>query len=296
MKLLARIGPAPVVLILFASAVALRAEPLTIPAPLTSLPREYVTAVSRDGVAMRHVSRADELLLQPDHPFAALIEESLASANPNILTESLMLLPFAVSDGEFLALYNSLRRVSDLADVEYWNEERRRYFDLFTTSFCVAGRNDPRRLPDPLVATIPTHEDIYVLQDIPPFHEAVSRYEYRSDGRSFLFSGVNLDRIRYRGFPVVGRENMINHLMVLRGQDYLVVYGVGGARVTNPLGLLSGRIEGPFRFRTMGLFQWYYDSHVQPLRRRAQRPIFLNTIRMVLSRMRMSNSSDMFFT
>lgn len=219
---------------------------------------------------MRHVSSAGDLQLQPSHPFLPNIQEALASARPNIITETVMLLPFGISDDEYLALYNSLRRISDLANIEYWNEEKERHNDLFTTSFHVASRDDARPQPDPLVPVIPPYQSIYILQDIPPFHEVVSRYDYYSrtlpGGEAFLFSGVNLDRIRYRGFPAVGRENMVTLLMVLRGSDYLIVYGVGGARVTNPLGLLSGRIEGPFRYRTMGLFQWYHDSHIRPLR------------------------------
>lgn len=221
-----------------------------------------------DGVVTRHVSATRDLVLIPNHPFAHSVRDALSSANPNVLTETVMVLPFEVNDQELLELFNALRRLSSLAVIRYFNEERQAYHDLFDSSYRVASEADTRPLPDPVVSAIPREDSLLVLQGLPPFHDVVSRYDYRFDGRSFHFAGSNLTRIRYRGFPVVGPGNMVTQLMVIRGANYVLVYGVGGARVTNPLGLLSSRIEGPFQYRTTGLFRWFETTHIDPLRDR----------------------------
>jgi hypothetical protein len=117
-----------------------------------------------------------------------------------------------------------------------------------------------------VVERIPPRDEILVRQGLPPFGETVSRYTYVRDDDALRFSGENLTRITYKGFPVVGPKEMTTNFLLIRESDYLLVYGAGGARVFNFLGLLSGVIENSFTSRTTGLFDWYSKNYLDPLR------------------------------
>jgi hypothetical protein len=217
-------------------------------------------SVKRDRDSWRRIR------LIPEHPFAEDIRDRLKDARPNVVSETLILVPRRITDTEYLELYNSLRRVSELADIEYYNPEKELYHALFTSSYRIPNPESDERLPDPIVDNIPQQDEILVRQGLPPFGDAVSRYTYVSGHNGIHFSGRNLTRITYKGFPVVGPGEMVTDFLMIRGLDYLLVYGIGGAQVFNFLGLLSGVIDNSFTSRTTGLFNWYSRNYLQPLR------------------------------
>lgn len=204
--------------------------------------------------------------LIPRHELSGDIEDHLRDARPNVLSETLILIRRGITDAEYLELYNSLRRVSELDGIEYYNPEKDKWHPLFTSSFRIPDEDSDRRLADPVVQTMPQRDRILVRQGLPPFGETVSRYTYTNRHGAVHFSGENLTRITYRGFPVVGPREMITHFLIIRERNYLLVYGVGGAQVFNFLGLLSGVIENSFTSRTTGLFDWYTEQYLEPLR------------------------------
>jgi hypothetical protein len=218
------------------------------------------------GAIKKDLDSWRDVELIPNHELSEDIEDHLRDARPNVLSETLILIRRGVTDAEYLELYNSLRRVSELDGIEYYNPEKDKWHPLFTSSFRVPDEESDRRLPDPVVTTIPQRDRILVRQGLPPFGETVSRYTYTSRHEAVHFHGENLTRITYRGFPVVGPEEMITHFLLIRESNYLLVYGVGGAQVFNFLGLLSGVIENSFTSRTTGLFDWYSQEYLEPLR------------------------------
>lgn len=233
---------------------------------LDHLSGETISDLAREGMVRRDFDNHRDLQYLPEHPLASRIELSVGSVRPNVVTEAIMYLDHGVTDEDFVGLYNAFRRVSDLSYLMYFNPEKGKPNELFYESYRVPGPDTDQRLPDPVVSTIPERDAFYVGQEIPPFGYIVSEYEFRSQENAFLFSARNLDRFYYRGVPVLGPENMITHVLLIRAEEYVIAYGVGGARVFTLLGILSGRIETPFEARTTALFDWFNDNHLQPLR------------------------------
>jgi len=233
---------------------------------LRPLDRSAREAVLNTNSVKRDIDSWRDVELLPAHPLSKDIREIIEDARPNVLSETIILVPRGITDSEYLELYNSLRRVSELGDIEYYNPEKEKWHPLFDFSYRVRNEESDTPLPDPVVARIPRSDEILVRQGIPPFGEAVSRYRYEGGDNAFLFSGVNITRITYKGFPVVAPEEMISSFLLIRGSDYVLLYGVGGARVFNFLGLLSGVIENSFESRTTGLFDWYSQTYLDPLR------------------------------
>lgn len=251
-------------LLLFIGTHPLLAESLT--ERLSGVPSQYVSELRAEQAVHRNLGSWENVALVPDHSLTERVQRNLEEAKPNVLSERLTLIDRGVTDAEFLELYNSLRRVSEWADIEYYNPQKDRWNPLFGRSYRVGSESSDKALPDPVVRRIPREDDFLVLQDLEPFGETISRYRYLSRQSAFLFIGRNLTRITHRGFPVVGPQEMVTLFFVLREQDYTLVYGVGGANVFNVFGLLSGMINDPFKNRTTGLLDWYTQNYLTPLR------------------------------
>jgi hypothetical protein len=222
--------------------------------------------LTASGKVSRNFDSHRDLRYVPDHPLSKQIEDSVGSVRPKVLSEALMYLDRGVSDAEFRELYNAFRSVSDLSYMEYYNPDKEVWNELFYESYRIPDPETNRPLPDPIVSTIPREDSFYVGQEIPPFGYIVSEYSFEAEGEAFLFSSTNLDRFYYRDVPVLAPENMITHVRVIRGSDYVLAYGVGGARVFTLFGILGDRIETPFAARTSALFDWFYTEQLETLR------------------------------
>lgn len=240
------------------------AEPLA--DHLSTVDRDARGELRRDNLVRRDLDSWREVSLIPDHPFRREIRRDVRDTRLNVLSEQVILVDRAITDEEFLALYNSLRHVRELDEIEYYNPEAEVWYPLFDGSYRVNDEESTKALPDSILSDIPRQDSFLVRQGLPPFGENVSRYEYRHRDGAILFSSHNLTRIKYKGFPVVRPEQMVTHFLMIREPDYLLVYAVGGAKVFNFLGLLSGVIENSFTSRTTGLFEWYSENYLEPLR------------------------------
>lgn len=213
----------------------------------------------------RFAARDNQLQLRPDHRLSGIVAEELADLDATILAEQLLLVEAEVDQHLFLRLYNSLRRVSELSYIEYYNERIDRWNELFYESRAVVSADDLRRLPDPVVRAIPPDDRVTVLQGLPPFGDIVSEYRYTASGRAFLFSGTNIDPLSYRGVRVVRPGDMKTYILVLAGDDAILMYGAGAVRAFTVFGLLDNRIEAAFSGRTDGLFDWYARTYLETL-------------------------------
>jgi hypothetical protein len=223
--------------------------------------RELLSA----GSIEQYIENHRQIAYVPDHPLADRISDTVGTVRPNVISEQIVLVRTRIAPDELLSLFNSLRRISNLANLRYENERKDTTHDLFRESYAVDNADSRERIDDPVVTEIPTRDEIQVVQGLPPFGTVLSTYTYVSEGGAFLFSGTNQDTLNYRGVPVVQSGNMITTILVIAGEDYLLMYGIGAVRAFKMFGLLDDRIEAAFSGRTEGLFNWYRDTYLEGL-------------------------------
>ena len=217
------------------------------------------------GTVEQYTENRRDIEYMPRHPFSREIQRRVDDARPNVISEQLVLVTTEASPAERLELFNSLRRVSELSHLQYYNERTEQTNALFNESFAVRGPQDRRRIEDPTVSRLPREDSFFVLQGLPPFGTVVSRYAYQSNDEAFLFTGTNEDSLTYREMAVVRPGNMVTTILVIAGDDFVLMYGLGAVRAFKLFGLLDDRIEAAFSGRTEGLFDWYrstYLSHI----------------------------------
>ncbi len=232
---------------------------------LSSLPRDARIALLESGSIEQYLEDRDDVSLIPDHPLTRHIRRALRDAKPNVISEQLVLVEAAIDERGTVDLFNSLRRVSELSYIQYYNAGTDRTHDLFHESQAIDNPDDRRIIPDPVLAELPRDDLVWVLQGVPPFGDIVSEYRYRSENGAFLFFGTNHEAMPYRGFRVVRPRNMVTAILVVPTDEHVLMYGLGGVRAFTVFGLLDDRIESAFSGRTDGIFAWYYDTYLSEL-------------------------------
>ncbi len=236
---------------------------------LETLPPDAMTELLDSRSVSRTHTDAREVELAPSFPDIRDAVRELRSTGSNIVSERLILVDGPIEDEGLLNVFNALLAVRELSYLEYYNPLKERWNELFYESYRVADEEDLAPLPDIQVDSIPASVVIPVLQELPPFGEVLQTYRYESfdyDGvDGFSFSSENEWDIRYRRIRVVKPEEMVTYGWVIRGEDYLLVYGIGAAKVFTGFGLFRDRIENSFTSRTDGLFDWLKQNHLDPL-------------------------------
>lgn len=247
--------------------------PELLPAQVAGILDQIPDSARTELLERRSVSRthaeADNLELAPRFPGVGEAIDELRRLGTNIISERLVLVDGPVDDAGLVTVFNALLGVSELAYLEYYNPLNDNWKDLFKDSYRVDNKDGLNKRPDITVDEIPLTLEIPVLQGLPPFGDVLQTYRYDAvshDGiDGFHFSSENEWEIRFRGIRVVRPGEMVTYAWVLRGDDYVVMYGVGAADVFTGFGLFRGRIENSFTSRTDGLFNWLSDNYLDKL-------------------------------
>jgi hypothetical protein len=249
------------------------APTVSLPAQVAAILDEIPDRARAELLAQRSVSRthtdAKELELAPRFPGVDEAIDDLRKIGTNIVSERLILVDGPVADEGIVTVFNALLAVSELSYLEYYNRENETWHDLFKESYRVDDEDDLNRQPDLQVQQIPPALEIPVLQGLPPFGDVLQTYRYGAVSHAgvdgFRFSSENEWDIRYRRIRVVKPGEMVTYAWVLRGDDYVLMYGIGAAKVFTGFGLFRDRIENSFTSRTDGLFNWLSDNYLDEL-------------------------------
>jgi hypothetical protein len=234
---------------------------------LRTLPHPLVQILGTEGSVGSTITDVDDISLAPAIDGVDEAIRELDRIGANIISERLILVEGDVSDRDLLRVYNALLGVSDLAGLEYLNIEKNVRHTLFDESYRIDSPDDRSREPDLSVTGIPPEINIYVFQQLPPFGDVVQDYGFVrlfDDGYvGFAFSSTNREELRYRRIRVVKPGEMRTYAWFVRGENYILMYGIGAARVFTGFGLFRDRIENSFTSRTNGLFDWLSTNYLE---------------------------------
>lgn len=209
--------------------------------------------------------RTRRLELTPDIDLARTVRRELERERPNIIAESLVIVPMDARDEVLLALYNELLTVSQFDTIEFFSDRWQEYHRVFYHSYRIASLDDRDPLPDLSVSRIPRELEFLVDQSFPPMTDAASRYrlEWNDRTETLLFSATTLEALRWNGVPVIGDGNLNIRVVVTPVPEGLMLYGVGAVRAFDMAGLLYERISVPFNGRVAGILDWVYETTLE---------------------------------
>jgi hypothetical protein len=203
-------------------------------------------------------------LYMPEMPIAEEITDTIRTIEPNMGVESVYLLRIPSSaeyedDGEqfMLGLYNLLRNVSSLEGIEYYSASRSRMRTFFKQFYPVKSVENPEKVEDPLVDSIPSYDTMTIFQHDLTFGKNFSSLVYRYANPFINLSITNLKTMWYGILPLIGPEHMQIHLVITPFRDHIIFYGNCGVKMAISLFGIEKSKTDSFSNRIEALYNWF---------------------------------------
>lgn len=233
--------------------------------------------ILRTGEALSRASRSrDKKRVQymPSLEYFNSIEDFIHMYKPTILYETLYFIPIKDHEKQshtMVSIFNYFRDVSNFMNIYYRNIKKGHIYPLFLSSEQVISDTDTtaihtlQLIPAEIYNITSMQETkeqiITVLQDMPPFGNVTSYYDYRYDNTNMAFTSSNMTPISYKGIKAVKSYNMLSAARILRTDEGILIYGIGAVRIKGLAVLFSGVITNSFESRMVGLFSWVKNEY-----------------------------------
>lgn len=197
----------------------------------------------------------------PQCNFTEKVDTILKQIDPNILVETMVLLPFSIKEADIqVESYNILRSVSKLTEAKYYSEKKNDTHSIFHKSYRVESSKDLDPLPDSLLISIPDNESMLIYQSPASLIEVLSRVEYFSVQDQICMTIENLTDIRFhflKIFRLVKPGNMSTIVLLLPYGDSTLLYVLGSADAFKIFGIGADKTENLIYNRTIGMINYY---------------------------------------
>lgn len=249
------------VLALLALAIPLPAQALSVEELRSiepTLTAEQAKTLLTTGSLSRYLNGHDTAQLVPDCSVAAGVRADMSSVAYTTGVETLYLSKDDAEDTPetMLRWYNALRSISTLKGVKYYDLLSGTMQTLFSQSYAVDSLTDRKRIPDPLVTSLPAESTITIMQDDSRFGSNYYRVRYRTAPGAISMTMTNLTALKVLFFSVVAPSDMQMHLVVLPWKGERLFYGSVVAKASTMLGL-GGMVREAFHNRVVALYGWF---------------------------------------
>jgi len=202
-----------------------------------------------------------EISLLPECEFTEKIKDVLQEVDPNILVETMALLPVNLDKNDnLLQAYNILREVSELTEARYYSNKKGSAHPIFHESYRVASSENLTPLPDDTRSSIPESDSMLIYQDPASLVKVISKVDFFNINEQICVTIENLTDIRFHFLEwvrLVKPHNMSTIVLVLPYGEYSLIYMVGSADAFSVLGLGSSKSEDLIYNRTVGMMNFY---------------------------------------
>jgi len=224
--------------------------------PFPGLSQAELSALSRGERIFSVLDSYSDLRIPKGVALAKGLEARAKSVKPNFLAEVIIAVPKDKRQDLLGYMYDSLADVEGFKNIPYYSKRGEKWYLLF---------DEVRIKSEQYLKPAGSGRDVLADQVMEPFERYEVRYEYRKESGGFRFVSENLTALVFDGFRAVSPGNMITYLIAFEHGDYVIVYGIGGARAFKFFGLFGDRLDTAFIGRVEAFFTWYYDTYMKPI-------------------------------
>lgn len=222
---------------------------------------ETARILEADGEITRIIKKGENLTLVPETDNRKRMEEEIKKMNPLIGVEILILhtskkTDIAETPEHNLLLYNTLRSISTLKGIRYYSASRKRMRIFYHDAYVIETPASRKRIPDPLVKTIPANDRLYAFFKDSSFGDYTCEIEYSSNERCHFMKMENLTLIWYLFIPIIDPHNLRSYIIMIPEGNHILFYGFSCLESSNPFGIAEGRIES-LTNRIKAIYNWF---------------------------------------
>ena len=193
--------------------------------------------------------------LAPNLVNRTLVEEWLDAIPVTYGAEVLRLIRHHGAPCPWTDLFNHLRAVSTLEGIEYYSASRGYHRTLYRQSYAIAGPDDHTRMTDPVAASVPEHDTMFLIQEDSTFGHNVYQSDFRFDGAAITMQVQNLTTMWWSIVPLVNPGDFRSVVTVTPTDQGLLFYAAAGIHTIN-IGGVRERSESSLRNRLDALERW----------------------------------------
>ena len=150
----------------------------------------------------------------------------IGDTNPIYGSEILRIIPISNQKCDWINLYNNLRAISSMTDLQYFSQSKGHYRTLYKKSSVIHSPDNPIPKSDPIANQVPDWNRIYILQEDLTFGSNIYQADYTFDGKSINLYVTNVNTMWWLFFPLVTKNNFQIIITVIPIHEGLLFYGV----------------------------------------------------------------------
>ncbi len=157
-------------------------------------------------------------------------------------------------------LYNLTRAISTMEGLEYTVENSNTRKILYKEAYAINNPESARRIPDPVVQSIPKEASLFALQDDDGFGRNMYKVNHFYDSGVIHIEMTNLTTIRMGFIPVIRPDHFILQFVVLPTENGMYFYANGAMRAPAIMSGFGGLAQEGLRVRIDALFDWFVQE------------------------------------
>jgi hypothetical protein len=191
-------------------------------------------AFSETGFIISFQRTGDTTLLGQGSSLDPQILNTVLSANPGYIVESILVIPGAPGSVSLLDVYNAIGNIQRLRGRLYSSYTQGRPVPLFEEATRIRGERQTSAVPDPSPASVlPQSETVYIRLKDNNFGNTYYRGEMALVQSGLRYTLTNFRNITYLLVPVIREGKFIAQLYFEPIQEGLLVYSLAGADVSD---------------------------------------------------------------
>jgi len=199
--------------------------------------------------------------LAPDTTATQRIRRTMEAISPSFGLEALYFFPSPqAQELDPLRLYNLTRAISTMEGLEYTVENSTTRKTLYKEAYAINNPQSARRIPDPVVRSIPSEASLYALQDDDGFGRNMYKVHHFHDSGVIHIQMSNLTTIRMGFVPVIRPDLFSLHFVIFPTENGLFFYANGAMRAPAIMTGFGGLAQDGLRVRIDALYDWFVEQ------------------------------------
>lgn len=165
--------------------------------------------------------------------------------SPSYLAEIIQIIPVSEKSDLIKSIKTILTNIEDYKGIPYYSEHNDIWVDLYSDARIDSCNSDKTNI----IA------DFHMI----PFGDFSSEIKINYDDKSLVYENVNSTPIKYKNINCIKKSNMRSYILIIKCDDYWILYGVGAINAPVVPGL-SSRIELSFMNRIKTFCQFVFSK------------------------------------
>lgn len=200
-----------------------------------------------ESTLIKKIDSYKNISILPNTENTTAIANAIKELKPSLVLEFIKIIPKTQDQTILESLHKILLNIENYAGIQYWSEQQKRYYDLYTSVVVNSTKE------------IPFGYKLNVTYDMLPFNPYKANVLLKKTDSTLFYSTINTELMKFKGVPAIKKEDFHFYIVAQETEDSVILYGLGA--VDAPiLPFVKDRIEVSFTNRIKTFCQFIFKE------------------------------------